>query len=180
MNDGDIGGKNNEGGGGEAGEGQGNPPLATRRGPRAGDETLWRAKAKAALDRAAELEAKVKDLAAELAQAREALDAAERRRTLERELTVQGAIDVEAASLLTEAAIAAAPQADVRAAIADLRRRKPYLFRGRPAPPGSSALDGPAAERVELDRAADRARRAGDRASLMGYLRARRARSIRG
>ncbi|MBL0928434.1 MAG: hypothetical protein IBJ11_12415 [Phycisphaerales bacterium] len=130
---------------------------------------------------AAELEDKVRALEASLAQARAALDAAERRHRIDLELIEADASDLEAARLLTEAAVAAMPEADVKAAVADLRARRPYLFRPRagglwranatraagPPEPAEPAGHSPA----DLARAAALT---GDRRALLRYLRARR------
>ena len=106
-----------------------------------------------------------------LTQAREALDASERKREIERELVKQGAIDVETASLLTEAAVSGMEKPDARAAIADLKRGKPFLFRGVGR---SSAMSGAVEERSSMDQAAGEARASGDRRALLRYLRMRR------
>lgn len=107
-----------------------------------------------------------------LSQAREALDAAERKHTIERELWSQGALDVETATLLTEAAIAGMPKPDARAAVAELKRRKPFLFR---APsPAASAMSPHAPAANSLDQAAADARSSGDRRALLRYLRLKR------
>jgi hypothetical protein len=107
-----------------------------------------------------------------LAQAREALDAAERKRQIERELFAENAIDVETAAMLTEAAVAGMAKADVRAVVADLRKRKPFLF--RPAAPRASAVMGNQSPADPLSDAAAHARDSGDRRALLRYLRLRR------
>ncbi|MEX2218353.1 MAG: hypothetical protein WD749_06290 [Phycisphaerales bacterium] len=131
--------------------------------------------APAGADRAAELEAQLREAQASLGQAREALDASERRRAIEREVAREGAIDVEAAALLTEAAVAGMEGADLRAAVAELRRTKPFLFRA-PAPAvRSGAMAGAADEPAPaLDDAATAARESGDRRLLLRYLRMKR------
>jgi hypothetical protein len=108
-----------------------------------------------------------------LAQAREALDAAERKHAIERELWAQGALDVETAALLTEAAVAGLSAPDARAAVADLKRRKPFLFRTPPSAAG--AMAGHAAAAGTLDQAAADARDSGDRRALLRYLRLKRS-----
>ena len=107
-----------------------------------------------------------------LAQAREALDASERKRQIERELSQEGAIDLETAAMLTEAAVAGMPKADVRAAVAELRKRKPFLFRAAPA--RASGVMGGQAPADPLSDAAAAARDSGDRRALLRYLRLRR------
>jgi hypothetical protein len=65
---------------------------------------------------------------------------------------------------------------DVGAAVADLKRAKPFLF--RPPPPAgarSAAMAGAAPEaRADLDDAAGAARESGDRRLLLRYLRLKR------
>lgn len=122
--------------------------------------------------RITELEQQLTGLSAELAQAREALDAAERRHAIERELIRARAIDIETAALLTEAAIQNMDGADVADAVAELRRAKPFLFRSASGGGAVSAAmeDG----NGELTRAAEAARQTGDRRALIRYLRLRR------
>jgi hypothetical protein len=108
-----------------------------------------------------------------LSSAREALDASERRRTIERQLTEQGAIDLETASLLTEAAVAGLDAPDLARAVADLKRRKPFLFRS--APRRSAMAPEPGEGAPALESAAADARDSGDRGALLRYLRLRRA-----
>lgn len=123
--------------------------------------------------RLADLERQLAERTAELAQAREALDAAERRRTIAEHLAQSDAIDLEAAALLTELAVASMPEPDVAAAVADLRRRKPFLFR-TPARSTAMSPEPRATAPDPLADAADAARTTGDRRALLDYLRLRR------
>ncbi len=119
------------------------------------------------------MEAQLAHAQQELARAREALDASERRRRIERELTQEGVIDLETAVLLADATIGANPDADVRAAVQDIKRRKPFLFRFAPRPASMAPREthNPAAA---LESAARQARASGDRGSLLSYLRLKR------
>jgi hypothetical protein len=121
--------------------------------------------------RIGELEGKLAAAEKSLSEAREALDAAERKTSIDRELVRQGAIDVETAALLTETAVASMEKPDVKAAIGDLRRGKPFLFRTAPR---ASAMSGTPSEVSPLDDAAAAARESGDRRALLRYLRMRR------
>jgi hypothetical protein len=121
--------------------------------------------------RAAELEAKLAETERTLAESREALDAAERKREIERELSRQGAIDLETAAMLTEAAVASMDRKDAKAAIADLKRSKPFLFR---PPVRTSAMSGAVEPESGIEQAAAAARESGDRRALLRYLRMRR------
>lgn len=124
-----------------------------------------------ATTRIGELEGKLAAAEKSLAEAHQALDSAERKRSIERELSRQGAIDIETAALLTEAAVTAMPKPDVKAAISELRRGKPFLFRTTPR---VSAMSGAPSEASPLEGAAAEARESGDRRALLRYLRMRR------
>ncbi len=123
-------------------------------------------------DQPADLKQKLAQTEQLLSQAREALDAAERKRQIERELWQEGAVDVETASMLTEAAVAGMKPGDVRVAIADLKKRKPFLFRTAPAR-GSGVMGGQSVGDYLVAAAAE-ARESGDRRALLRYLRLRR------
>lgn len=121
------------------------------------------------------------DARRELDSLRAALDSAERRRAVERALLEADAIDLETATLLTEAAVTArsdtqtpATDADIGAAVADLRRRKPFLFARRTPRTGTMAPKpaNPNANTLALTR--DQAA-AGDRSALLRYLKLRRS-----
>jgi hypothetical protein len=104
----------------------------------------------------AALQSRIDDLERTLTEARASLDAVERRHAIDLALLEADAADLESARLLTEVAVAAMPARDIKAAVADLRARKPFLFRS------------------DADSAADEAARTGDRRALLRYLRARR------
>lgn len=111
---------------------------------------------------------------ASLAQAREALDAAERRHQIDLLLIESEAIDLEAARLLTELSVSQMESKDAASAVADLKRRKPYLFRRMATrTPAGAAMSAAAGEGWPLEEAAAAAR-SGDRGALLRYLRARR------
>jgi len=129
-----------------------------------------RARAEAAEARAESLALRITELESALTQAREALDAVERRQRIDRALLEADALDLESARLLTELALTAEARADIDGAVADLRRRKPFLFRarsGRAAPASRSTND-------DLTGAAEHAARTGDRRALLRYLELRR------
>lgn len=114
-------------------------------------------------------------LEAQLAQAHEALDASERQRTIDLALMEADAVDVETARLLTEIAVLEMEEPDVRLAVADLRERKPFLFRrSRRAGVSAMGIGGAGGGGDELEAAAETALATGDRASLLAYLRMRR------
>lgn len=134
--------------------------------------------AQLAQSKAAELQARVAELQEQIDQAREALDAAERRHQIDLLLIEADTVDIESARLLTELAVNQMKSGDLRAAVGELRQRKPFLFRSRPgAPAGGSSVMSAAGDTTEADielESAAQAAAAGDRASLLRYLRARR------
>lgn len=123
-----------------------------------------------------EAQSRLSELEESLAKSREALDAAERRAEIERELARADAIDLEAARLLTEAAVAEMEDPDVSSAISELRKRKPHLFSSRSGRRTSAmgAIADPAPRGRATEEAAAEARATGDRRALLEYLRAKR------
>jgi hypothetical protein len=138
----------------------------------------YRRRAQAAEAKARELEAKFAQTQRELEQARKQVEAVERRQRIDQLLVESDAIDLEAARLLTEAAVSLMDEADVEAAVRELRRKKPYLFRQRGSVSGGpmSARSRQGARR-DLGDAAETAAMSGDRRDLLRYLRMRRNRS---
>jgi hypothetical protein len=130
------------------------------------EEATWRRRALAA-------ESRLEQVEQELAGAHEAVDAAERRRETERLLTEHGALDMETALLLTEAAVSQMDEPDVAGAVEELRRRKPFLFRAASTASAMSRVAEGAGD--ALERAAVEARESGDRRLLLRYLRLKRS-----
>lgn len=172
------------GGGGGGGDGAGGLTAAQRLAGRMDESSLPVSEA----ERARQAEARVRELEQQLAavekqlkDAREMVDAVERRHQIDLALLESDALDLETARLLTEIAVDAMDEPDVRAAIAELRRGKPFLFRnGAPPPvwpaPGAMGAAGGAIDGAgSLDSAAASALRTGNRSDLMRYLRERRA-----
>jgi hypothetical protein len=137
------------------------------------EPTNWEQRAKAAEAASTELQNKLEEAASTLARTREALGASERRRAIDVELAQSEVIDIEAARLLTDAALAQMKEPDVARAIADLKKRKPFLFRPARRPASSMSAAGKPAHN-ELDQIAEQARQTGDKRALLQYLRARR------
>lgn len=169
-------------------EGSGAAPASTGEAPAGGEHRVpvgeairYRKRAQDAETRAGALQDRVRELEQTLAQTREALDAVERRGEIDRALVRAEAVDLETARLLTELAVREMDGADVEAAVAELRRRKPFLFRngvrGRTGSVGA-AMSGrtpqAGSDGQRLVEAAEAAARAGDRGALLRYLRARR------
>lgn len=134
----------------------------------------YRKRAQAAEQQLAAAQERLDQMRAQLDEAQDAVTALERRQKIDALLADAEAVDLEAARLLTEAAVADMTEPDVAAAVADLRRHKPYLFRRR----GSGALTQaarPAAEASDdAQLAAHQAAATGDRRDLLRYLRLRR------
>lgn len=121
------------------------------------------------------LQQRLGEVESALAQAREALDAAERRHQVDLMLIESGTVDLESSRLLTELALQRMSERDVALAVGELRRRKPFLFRSRAAGARGSAAMSPAAPAPDpAEQSAQEASRTGDRGALMRYLRARR------
>lgn len=118
-----------------------------------------------------ELQQRVQSLEGELAQANQTIVQLERRAQIDALLRESEAIDLEAARLLTEVAVASMAEPDVQAAVSDLRRRRPYLFRNRG--PGALAMSAQAND-DPADDAGQRAAQTGSRRDLLRYLRLRR------
>ena len=93
----------------------------------------YRRRAQTAERQLGEAEARLKQAQAELQQLREDVADLEKRQRIDQLLAESEVIDIEAARLLTEAAIATMDDADVAEVVADLRRHKPYLFAKRSA-----------------------------------------------
>lgn len=129
------------------------------------EEADWRRRALAA-------ESRLEQIHEELAETRATLDDAERKRQAERLLAEHGALDLETAMLLTEAAVAQMDEPDVAAAVQELRARKPFLFARASH---ASVMSGHAeSEPDPIEDAAADARATGDRRVLLRYLRLKR------
>ncbi len=123
----------------------------------------------------AELEAALTAAKSQIEESKAARAAEERRRAVD--AAVAGAVDAETARILVEHALGKGELGDVNAAaaniVADLKRRKPFLF----APPGASGAAAPATRPADTDLrdAAERAAHTGDRRELLRYMRAKRS-----
>ncbi len=144
------------------------PPLLS-------EELDWRARALKAEEEVAQLQSELAQIKDTLAQARERLDTTQQQSLVQRELTAAGALDLESTTLLINRALESMPTPDVLAAVADLKQRKPMLFKQSPPPgPRISAMSGAVDAPDPLGALASQARDSGDRRLLMRYLRARR------
>ena len=101
----------------------------------------------------------------------------ERRERLARLLRESDAIDVDAATLLTELAVAQMAEPDLEAAVAELKSARPFLFKssrqrgsGVMSPRESDPPRG-----ATIDRAAEHAAESGSRRDLLRYLRLKRS-----
>lgn len=159
-------------------QGGGNQSSGTQHGLHAGPllpttDLDWRARALKAEARVKELEALAAELAGKLEHAQAAAAAADRKRQLDKTLSDHGAVDLETAALLLESTLSSAAAPDIPAAVADLRRRKPFLFGSTPRASAMSGISAPGAD-TSLSAAADEARATGDRNALLRYLRMKR------
>lgn len=172
------------GGGGESGGGLSAAQRLAGRMDESAPLVSDAERARQAEARVRELEQQLAEVEKQLKEAREMVDAVERRHQIDLALLESDALDLETARLLTEIAVDAMDEPDVQAAIAELRRGKPFLFRnGAPAAPGGAwpapgamgAAAGVNEGAGSLDSAAASALRTGNRSDLMRYLRERRA-----
>ncbi|MFI4860966.1 MAG: hypothetical protein ACIAXF_09830 [Phycisphaerales bacterium JB063] len=132
--------------------------------------------------RAQQAEQRLTDLERELGELRSAYDASqetitalERRERIDALLTQADTVDLETARLLTEVTVAGMDEPDVAAAIADLRRHKPYLFAsGGVGLPSAMGPRDPEQTSDPVVEAETQARETGDRRDLLRYLRLRR------
>ncbi len=126
----------------------------------------------------------LEDFKVELAQKNETLQEQQqviadmqRQRSIDELLVDSEAIDLETTRLLTEMALSEMAEPDVEQAVAQLRQRKPFLFRSTAR--GAAALS-PKAENNQtslarsMERAAADAHSSGNRTALLRYLRLRR------
>ena len=135
----------------------------------------YRKRAQAAEQQLAEMQTQFEQLQQQREEAEQAITSLERRRRMDELLTDADAIDLEAARLLTEAAVQTMDEPDVAEAVDDLRRHKPYLFRVESEMAGGLAL-APRFDGVvnPVAQAAEQAQHSGDRRDLLRYLRLRR------
>lgn len=135
----------------------------------------YRKRAQIAEQETAAMQQRLQALEAQLNETRQSLERAERRRSIDQLLAESDAIDLDAARLLTEAAVAGMSAPDAKLAVEDLRRHKPWLFRQRPsAAAGAMPARSSASSSTPAQRAAISAAATGDRNALLRYLRLRR------
>ncbi len=116
-------------------------------------------------------------LESELAAARQSAAQATHLRQLEAALTEAQTIDLEAARLLAQSVLeAGGSDLTIPAAVAELQRRRPWLFKTGPARPTAQAMPPRHLEAEAAPAAAARpAAQSGQRRDLLHYLRLRRA-----
>ena len=117
---------------------------------------------------------RVSELEAQLAEKDAALDALEQRHRIESAVSRAGAIDIEAAALLTAVAVEGLSDPDIESAVKELRSTRPYLFEGGAVAAAGGASMSPGVSSGGAMDAAAEAASSGDRGALMRYLRMRR------
>ncbi|MCC6681761.1 MAG: hypothetical protein IT445_12740 [Phycisphaeraceae bacterium] len=132
----------------------------------------YRKRAQAAEQQLESTRSKLDELASQLDEAQQTIGALERRQRIDAMLAESDVVDMEAARLLTERAVLEMDEPDVKLAVQDLQRCKPYLFRRT----RTSRSISPAVEDqpTHTEHAAAEARASGDRRDLLRYLRLRR------
>lgn len=161
----------------DEGQGEGSKGGATETPeatPPVSEEIAWRTRALQAERELEEAREQVAALEAQLADAESRQVSTARSHEVERALRDAGAIDLETAQLLVEAAMGDEEAPDIEELVGHLRRDKAFLFTKRSAggPVMSALSEGGSA--TSLDRALERARKTGDRKALLRYLRMRR------
>ena len=135
----------------------------------------YRKRAQTAEQQLERLNEELRETGVKLDEAKQTITGLERRQQADALLMDAEAIDLEAARLLTEQAVLMMDDPDIKMAVDDLRRHKPYLFRRRLDPDHSAMA--PAIHSTGHDpaeQAAQNAARTGDRRDLLRYLRLRR------
>lgn len=149
------------------------PDAGEKRVP-VSESIRYRRRAQNAEQQLEALQGEYEQISRQLEQTQRQLEQVERRQRIDQLLIESEAIDLEAARLLTEAAVEQMDQADVDEAVTQLRRRKPYLFRRTSPISGGTLSPRLRGVSVELDEAAADAAASGDRRDLLRYLRLRR------
>lgn len=139
----------------------------------------YRKRAQAAERDLAETRARLEEATREAQAVQQRLAQSERRAAIDAGLVESGATDLEAARLLVEASLNEG-EADVAAAIENVRRQRPQMFRTNHSAPRHTAAMGPAVRSApqgerDIDRAARAARRSGHNADVMHYMNLRRS-----
>ena len=135
----------------------------------------YRKRAQAAERALAEVQRDLHDANQQLQEREKTITQIERRQQIDEVLRESDAIDLEATRLLTELTVAQMDEPDVEAAVAELKQRKPLLF--RPAARTAGAMSPRVPEHTEshaLQSAAQEASATGARRDLLRYLRLRR------
>ncbi len=145
-----------------------------RRGPVA-QAMRYRKRAQQAEQELTQVKSRMDEMQSQLTASKQTIDQLERRQRIEAELAEEEALDVEAARLLTEVAVQQMREPDVKLAVADLKRHKPWLFgQKRPATAGAMPARSMSAQKPEALVAAETAASTGDRRDLLRYLKLRR------
>lgn len=142
-----------------------------------GEAIRYRKRAQTAEQQLERLNEELRDVGVKLDEANQTISGLERRQQADALLVDAETIDMEAARLLTEQAVLMMDEPDIKLAVDDLRRHKPYLFRRRHDPDLSAMA--PTIQPTGHDpaeQAAQNAARTGDRRDLLSYLRLRRTR----
>ena len=119
------------------------------------------------------------DLHEQLRERNDTIAQLERRQRIDALLAEANPIDLPAARLLTEAAVQQMSEPDLRQAVDDLRRDKPWLFQHRAVPTANPLAPEPVQPPDPAEEAAAQAAVTGHQRDLLAYLRLRRQRRTR-
>jgi hypothetical protein len=152
-------------------------PRGSAAAPLIEEARKYRKRAQAAEKTVEQLTAQLAEREASIVQREQAIAALERRQAIDEQLRQADAIDFESARLLTEVAVSEMDEADVSAAVEELRRTKPALFRTVQKRASVSAPRNgheQSARDSAMEQAAIEATTSGKRSDLLRYLRLRR------
>ncbi len=110
----------------------------------------------------------------ELTESRDMIDHLERQHRISELLTEADAIDLGVARLLTEATVQTMDEPDLKQAVADLQRQKPYLFRKQVSQARAMSAHDSDPMDQDVAHAAAQAAATGHRRDLLAYLRLKR------
>lgn len=158
----------------EAGSREGDPGDGGQRLVPVTEAIRYRKRAQAAEQQLQEMRGQVKEMTGRLVEAQRAIDGLERRRQIDAFLADEEAMDLEVARLLTEVAVEMMEEPDIKLAVDDLKRQKPYLFRRRQAEAASMPANVRSGSQQTASHMAATAASSGDRRDLLRYLRLRR------
>jgi len=141
----------------------------------------YRKRAQGAEQKMKHLQDQLEQLQNRLNEADQTIVSLERRHKIDAMLTESQVVDLETARLLTEHTVSMMDEPDIKTAVDDLRKHKPFLFHKPQSNISSTMTANVDAEHdYRLDQAAGKAINSGDRCDLLQYLRMKRSQTRQG